>query len=1386
MAATTDPSSLLLPENEPGLTELSYRISDYTTSLQRLKTFLSLHRNLDTGLQLLDLYADESWAIALLESWAMVMDILSFYQERIANEGYLGTATEQRSMQYLSAMIGYEPRPGVAAQAYLAFTVRQTPTAPTRRSTIPAGTIVQSIPTPTQPTGRSLPTDPATQMVPIQRPQIFETSDDFEARLEWNMLKPSTQAYKQGHIIKSDLTTLRLSGTNTNLHVGDALLIVGDAATTNETAPQNPIWIFAKLINVSTNSTKVFTEVTWQENSNQAASNALIYNPQVFVLPQKAALYGYTQGGIYYSPLDKPNWTPSSIGLPAASIYALALHNKSSALLAGTDNGVYRSTNNGESWDTVKAGLLSSKLSAITCSDDGHIYAGSTTGAIFCSTDGGNNWKALLSIPPRRTTLLGLAIPGKSITSVSLPKSLVRKIAIFTVSGKSYLAVAMDNGVYRSSNGGTSWQQLHPGSINPDSGGDGGAWSFALQQQAKKPFVAMDRGIFALDLTAQPPRPWFITLFVAVGAMLLLALIVLSNLLGLATILKKLPPIFSTLDSFIVANSLIIVIILLFIFITLLLLLLWWRIQRWRRIKHQQPAGEIHALGVESNGNLLAGTSEGIYRSSDNGDHWSPLAQEPAYILFTISLHADQQEVTSELDAGKLPDVLQQAFIAHSVSLTTDARPIAIDHGKSWQLTNKSEPVTYRLECVQDNLIVYRNSSISIFKAHAPNDLFAGTDEGQVYRSQDNATNWQNYGLGLPFSSVQELLVSSNGIFAAGTNANVDSEGLWSRFQLQNQQLYLDKLYPTLLLGGWLVLAQEQQQALYKVESVTATTSRDFKKNTRVTCLGIDHTDGLAAFDRRKATIYAQSQQLSLYNDDPVEGTTILLDSYLTGLSTGHRLLMSGKRARVRISSNNTQTLELVSADGLQRVPFDQLDSYILLAPPPAMTASKLSWLLQNRDDFVGTLITDNMIVVAYEPANGDDDNVGEMVFVQAIEQRINVQNNQQQEQTLLTFQAPLQNAYDRATVVLYANVVSATNGQTVTNEVLGSTNTTRSSYLYALKQKPLTYIASNTPGSIQSTLNVQVNQVRWHQVNTLQELSSTRRSYLLRQDSQGNTLIYFGTGEREGNLPTGTEQLTATYRIGIGTTGNVAANSLTLLRSRPAGVQRVTNPLAASGGADPDTMQQIGIRAPLQTRTMQRIVSLNDYQIFTTMLDGVDKALARSAWMGRNHIIHITVAGNGGAPINTDSALYSELLAAITSATTAQTHVVALDSFEPLYFQVEATLRIDPDYIDTQETIVTAAAFALSTAFSFANQNLAQDIQAAQIIALLQNTAGVRAVTLHSLYIKDSNHTLALKSVLQALPGRFEGGKLLPAQMLLIQAQSGNSIVLHTEGTPS
>ncbi len=82
--------------------------------------------------------------MALIDSWAVIGDVLTFYQERIANEGYLRTATERMSVLNLARLVGYTPRPGVAASVYLAYLLDKD-AAPAE---IPQGAKSNSIPGP--------------------------------------------------------------------------------------------------------------------------------------------------------------------------------------------------------------------------------------------------------------------------------------------------------------------------------------------------------------------------------------------------------------------------------------------------------------------------------------------------------------------------------------------------------------------------------------------------------------------------------------------------------------------------------------------------------------------------------------------------------------------------------------------------------------------------------------------------------------------------------------------------------------------------------------------------------------------------------------------------------------------------------------------------------------------------------------------------------------------------------------------------------------------------------------------------------------------------------------------------------------------------------------
>ena len=106
--------------NRPGLDALSYRVGTHAAFLATMKARLSTMAmevlpaqagsgnatSTQTGaiypLRGLTTREANDPAIALLDSWATVADVLTFYQERIANEGYLRTATERRSVLELA------------------------------------------------------------------------------------------------------------------------------------------------------------------------------------------------------------------------------------------------------------------------------------------------------------------------------------------------------------------------------------------------------------------------------------------------------------------------------------------------------------------------------------------------------------------------------------------------------------------------------------------------------------------------------------------------------------------------------------------------------------------------------------------------------------------------------------------------------------------------------------------------------------------------------------------------------------------------------------------------------------------------------------------------------------------------------------------------------------------------------------------------------------------------------------------------------------------------------------------------------------------------------------------------------------------------------------
>ena len=246
---------------------------------------------------------------------------------------------------------------------------------------------------------------------------------------------------------------------------------------------------------------------------------------------------------------------------------------------------------------------------------------------------------------------------------------------------------------------------------------------------------------------------------------------------------------------------------------------------------------------------------------------------------------------------------------------------------------------------------------------------------------------------------------------------------------------------------------------------------------------------------------------------------------------------------------------------------------------------------------------------------------------------------------------------------------------------------------------------------------------------NTLRT-QSRERIFTTELADNGAVTVRFGDGERGARLPSGAQNVKATYRRGIGLEGLVRAGQLTTLLTRPPGLKSAINPLAAEGGDEPESFANAQQNAPLTVLTLDRVVSLEDYENFSRSYAGIAKALATWTWDGRTRGVFITVAGPLGADISTT--LAQDLIDAIHSAGDPFVPVRVV-SYEEAHFRMAAGIKIDPDY--ETEKVLAAANDALRNAFSFEERQFGQPVVLSEVIALVQALAGVVAVDVNSLY---------------------------------------------------
>jgi hypothetical protein len=326
---------------------------------------------------------------------------------------------------------------------------------------------------------------------------------------------------------------------------------------------------------------------------------------------------------------------------------------------------------------------------------------------------------------------------------------------------------------------------------------------------------------------------------------------------------------------------------------------------------------------------------------------------------------------------------------------------------------------------------------------------------------------------------------------------------------------------------------------------------------------------------------------------------------------------------------------------------------------------------------------------------------------------------------TFVRLAKPLAWRYRRASFTLYGNVVRATHGET-RREVLGAGDATRSFQRFVLKSPPLTHVAAPTPDGTASTLQVRVNKVLWKAIDSRLGAGPGDRVYLTQRDDDEATAVMFGDGVHGARLPSGQDNVTATYRCGLGSAGNLRAGQLTLATDKPLGVKGVTNPMRASGGADADTLAAARANAPLAVTAMDRLVSVADHADFARGFAGIGKAAATTLRDRHGSFVHLTVAGIDDQPIDETSDLFRNLVDALHDF--GDPHLrLRVQVREALLLVIQAGVAIRPDY--SWDDVQPRVAAALAARFGFQARELGQPLFLSELVATIQGVRGVAHV---------------------------------------------------------
>jgi len=212
-------------------------------------------------------------------------------------------------------------------------------------------------------------------------------------------------------------------------------------------------------------------------------------------------------------------------------------------------------------------------------------------------------------------------------------------------------------------------------------------------------------------------------------------------------------------------------------------------------------------------------------------------------------------------------------------------------------------------------------------------------------------------------------------------------------------------------------------------------------------------------------------------------------------------------------------------------------------------------------------------------------------------------------------------------------------------------------------------------------------NGFLWNPKRDLLASDKLAKEFVLETESDGYSFIRFGD-DYNGMMPDEETIFWADYRIGNGTKGNIGADTIAHIITDSKSIESVWNPLSATGGREPESIEEARQNAPWAFRVQERAVTPEDYAAMAERHQEVQKADAVFRWTGSWITVFIAIDRYGGFEV--DDRFKEEIRDFLEKYRMAG-HDIEVEGPRHVSIDIEMQACIKPDYFrsDVKEAIL-------------------------------------------------------------------------------------------------